>query len=124
MIVLSRRVLFAGVIIVFLVGLYLALPYRYIVLSKLNVNAGSNSEQFLGLRQIAEIPLPGSASRLDYASIDPDRGLLFIAHLGASHVIAVDLKSQQVIAYIPEVPSAHGLIAVPQLQRVYASATG
>src|SRR5512135_2374116 len=120
-----RRVLLIGVpILLIALGLGLAFPYRYVVLSKLNVNAGANSEQALGLRQIAEISLPGSASRFDYASIDPERNLLFIAHLGASRVIAYDLQRDQVAADIPDVASAHGIIVVPQLHRVYASATG
>lgn len=120
-----RRMLSIGVPIILIAsGLVLAFPYRYIILSKLNVNPAENSAQALGLRQVAEIPLPDSASRLDYASIDPDRHMLFIAHLGASRVIAFNLTSQQIAADIPDVASVHGLIAVPQLQRVYASATG
>ncbi|MCZ0975260.1 hypothetical protein O1L55_36400 [Streptomyces albulus] len=47
----------------------------------------------LPLRQVAKIALPGDNSRLDYASLDPGRGLLFIAHLGASQVIEVDVHA-------------------------------
>lgn len=115
----------AGIILILIVAaIYFGFSYRYVVLSKLNIGAPSDSAQALGLRQVGESPLPGSASRLDYASVDPERGLLFIAHLGAGHVIAFDLKSQQVVADIPDIASAHGVIAVPQLHRVYASATG
>lgn len=123
---LSRqRILWIGVpVIIILIGLGGALPYRYLILSKLNIAAPTDSARALGLRQVAEITLPGSASRLDYASIDPDRALLFIAHLGAGDVIAFDLKRQQVAADIPDIASVHGVIAVPQLHRVYASATG
>ncbi len=81
-------------------------------------------ETALGLRKIADIPLEGGSSRFDYQSIDPQRGLLFIAHLGASQVIAFDLKQQKVAAYIPDVASAHGVVAVPETGRVYAAATG
>lgn len=38
----------------------------------------------LPLRAAGEMALPGDGSRFDYASLDPERGLLFIAHLGAS----------------------------------------
>src|SRR5512142_1789733 len=122
---LSRqRILWIGVpVIIILIGLGGAFPYRYLILSKLNIAAPTDSARALGLRQVAEITLPGSASRLDYASIDPDRALLFIAHLGAGDVIAFDLKRQQVAADIPDIASVHGVIAVPQLHRVYASAT-
>ena len=40
----------------------------------------------LPLRPATEFPLPGDNSRFDYASLDAQRGLLFIAHLGASEV--------------------------------------
>jgi len=77
-----------------------------------------------GLRQVAEIPLPGSTSRWDYESLDPSTGRLFIAHLGGSSVTVFDTKSQQVITDITGIASVHGVLAVPQLQRVYATATG
>jgi YVTN family beta-propeller protein len=102
----------------------LLFPYRYIVLSKLNVNPSGDTAPVLGLRQIAEIPLPDGASRFDYQSIDPTRGLLFIAHLGASRVLAFDLQAQKVVADIPDVPGVHGVIVVPELHRLYATATG
>jgi YVTN family beta-propeller protein len=78
----------------------------------------------LPLAHIADIPLPGRASRLDYESYDPDRHLLFIAHLGDSEVIVVDVNAQRVVARIPGVSSVHGVLAIPGLSRVYASATG
>ena len=77
----------------------------------------------LALRTVATIPLPGDTSRLDYASLDPQRGLLFIAHLGAGQVIEVDIRASRVVRVIPNLPGVHGVIAVPQLRRVYATAT-
>jgi hypothetical protein len=38
--------------------------------------------QALPLRQAGELTLPGGSTRFDYESLDPGRGLLFIAHLG------------------------------------------
>jgi YVTN family beta-propeller protein len=78
----------------------------------------------LGLRQVAEVPLPGSTSRWDYASLDPSTGRLYLAHLGGSSVTVFDTKSQQVVADITGIASAHGVISIPQLKRVYATATG
>ncbi len=78
----------------------------------------------LGLRQIADVPLPGSTSRWDYASLDPSTGRLYIAHLGGSSMTVFDTKNQQVVTDITGIASAHGVIAVPQLKRVYATATG
>ena len=77
----------------------------------------------LGLRTVATIPLPGDTSRFDYASLDNGRGLLFIAHLGASQVIEVDIHTNQVVRTIANLPGVHGVIVVPALHRVYATAT-
>ncbi len=78
----------------------------------------------LGLRQTAEIPLPGGTSRWDYQSLDPASGRLYLAHLGASSVTVFDTRSQQVVATIGDIADVHGVLAVPQLGRVFATATG
>lgn len=78
----------------------------------------------LPLKHVADAPLPGRMSRFDYESIDSVRGLLFIAHLGDSEIVAFDLRASRVKARIGGVSSVHGVLAVPELSRVYASATG
>jgi DNA-binding beta-propeller fold protein YncE len=120
----SRRfIILIAILILLIVVVAIAIPFRFLVLSKLNVNAG-DTESALGLNKLADIPLEGSASRMDYQSIDAQRGLLFISHLGGDQVIAFDLKQQKVAAYISDVAGVHGLIAVPETGRVYAAATG
>src|SRR5205085_8804439 len=47
----------------------------------------------------------------------------FIAHLGASMVSVLDTRSNRIVANIPHVAGVHGVLAVPMLGRVYASAT-
>jgi DNA-binding beta-propeller fold protein YncE len=71
-----------------------------------------------------QIALPGDSSRFDYASLDPDRGLLFIAHLGASQVIEVDVRRGTVVRTIDGVDRVHGVLVVARHQQVYATATG
>lgn len=73
---------------------------------------------------VADIPLPGDTSRFDYASLDPGRHLLFIAHLGASEILAFDTRTRAVVARIKNASHVHGVLAIPELNRVYASATG
>ncbi|OLZ62887.1 hypothetical protein AV521_40470 [Streptomyces sp. IMTB 2501] len=76
----------------------------------------------LPLQPVKEIALPGDSSRFDYASLDPGRGLLFIAHLGASQVIEVDIHADRVVRTIDDVPGVRGVLVVPALHRVYATA--
>jgi DNA-binding beta-propeller fold protein YncE len=78
----------------------------------------------LPLRQVSELTLPGDGSRFDYASLDPRRGLLFIAHLGTGQVIEIDIHAGRVLRVIPGLPDVHGVLVVPELHRVYATATG
>ncbi|MFF4041223.1 YncE family protein [Streptomyces sp. NPDC001816] len=77
----------------------------------------------LPLRPVKEIALPGDSSRFDYASLDPDRGLLFIAHIGASQIIEVDVHRDRVVRTIDELPGVHGVLVVPSRHTVYATAT-
>jgi DNA-binding beta-propeller fold protein YncE len=76
------------------------------------------------LRTIADIPLPGGASRFDYQSLDTQRGRLFIAHMGAGQVVVVDVTAQTVVGVIKELPGVTGVLAVPELHRLYASVSG
>lgn len=77
----------------------------------------------LPLRHLADIPLPGRSTRFDYESGDPARNLLFIAHLGDGEVVVFDTSAGRVVATIPEVAAVHGVLVVPELARVFASAT-
>src|SRR6266545_4180487 len=76
----------------------------------------------LPLKTVATVPLPGGASRLDYASVDSQRHRFYIAHLGGGLVIVFDTKTRHVVKAIPA-PGAHGVLAVPALGRVFATAT-
>lgn len=95
-----------------------------VVLVGLPMLAGNRAEAGLPLRTAADAALPGNATRWDYESFDPQRHLLFLAHLGDSTVVAFDTESRSVIGTIPGVSHVHGVLAIPQLGRVYASATG
>jgi DNA-binding beta-propeller fold protein YncE len=87
-------------------------------------NQHSDPGPDLPLRPVAEIPLPGDTSRFDYASLDAQRGLLFVAHLGASEVVEIDVNAGRVVRTIPNVSHVHGVLVVGSLNRVYATATG
>ncbi|MFL9983552.1 hypothetical protein [Paraburkholderia sediminicola] len=78
----------------------------------------------LPLKLVSDVPLGGLPTRLDYESFDPERHLLYIAHLSDSEIIVFDTRAGRVIGRIPDVASVHGVLAVPELSRVYASATG
>jgi DNA-binding beta-propeller fold protein YncE len=76
------------------------------------------------LQLVADVPLPGPASRFDYQSIDPDRGRLYISHMNAGSVVVFDLDSSRVVAEVKGTPRATGIWAVPEHHAVYVSAAG
>src|SRR5215472_5421241 len=84
----------------------------------------SKESHVLPLRTRTDIALPGPPNRFDYQSYDPRTHLLFVAHLGAGKVVVVNTESEKLVAEIPNISQAHGVLVVPELGRAYASATG
>lgn len=76
------------------------------------------------LRPIADIPLPGGATRFDYQSFDPTSGRLWIAHMAAGQVVVFDTKTNRVVGTVAGLPGITGVLVVPALHRVYAAVTG
>lgn len=77
-----------------------------------------------GLKKVADVPLPGAAVRFDYQSLDPSHDRLYIAHMNADQLVVFDVKTRAVVANLDGFPSVHGVLAVPEIGRVYASITG
>jgi len=76
------------------------------------------------LRAVADVSLPGSASRFDYQSLEPASGRLFISHMGAGQLVVFDVRAGRVIGNLDGFPTVTGVLAVPAEHRAYASATG
>lgn len=72
-------------------------------------------------RVVADVPLPGKPARFDYQSLDASTGWLWIAHMGAGQVLAVDVRTGRIVARVPDMPGATGIRVVPALQRVFVS---
>src|SRR5215216_7488884 len=79
--------------------------------------------QIITLQKLADYPLPGDMSRYDYLSFDPTSHRMYIAHLGQGEVHVFDTQSKSLVGTVQGIPGVHGVIAVPELGRVYATAT-
>ena len=84
----------------------------------------SESSDRVPLKKVADIPMPGPAVRFDYQSLDPSHGRLYIAHMNADQLVVFDTKKREVVANLDGFRRVHGVWAVPDLGRVYASVTG
>jgi YVTN family beta-propeller protein len=76
------------------------------------------------LKVLADIPLTGGTTRLDYQSLDSGTARLYIAHLGSDLMTVFDVNKQAIVGDVKGLKHVHGVLAVPSLHRVYASATG
>jgi DNA-binding beta-propeller fold protein YncE len=76
------------------------------------------------LKIVADVPLPGPAVRFDYQSLDLSDGRLYIAHMNADELLVFDTRKREVVANLDGFHRVHGVIAVPELARIFASVTG
>src|SRR5437764_13127997 len=82
------------------------------------------TESALPLDHVADVALPGRASRFDYQAVDSLNRRLYIAHLGDGSLVVFDLDTQRATSEIPGLPSVHGVVAAPERHLVFATATG
>ncbi len=74
------------------------------------------------LKQVAAFDLPGPVGkRFDYLTIDYDDHYLLSAHLAAGLLYVIDLKTNQVVKTISDVPGVEGVEYVLELKKVYTS---
>lgn len=76
------------------------------------------------LSTVVDVPLPGGATRFDYQSFDPKTKTLYFAHMGDGELIVFDTRARKVTAHLPGFPTVTGVLAVPELHRVFASVAG
>jgi YVTN family beta-propeller protein len=78
----------------------------------------------LPLERVEDVPLPGTASRFDYQSLDSEGGRLYITHLGDGMMTVFDTNKGAIVGGVKDLSRVHGVLAAPELHRVLASATG
>ena len=76
------------------------------------------------LKIVADVPMPGAAVRFDYQSLDTESGRLYIAHMNADQVVVFDTATRKVVANLDGFTRVHGVLAAPEMNRVFASVTG
>lgn len=101
-----------------------ALAILFLILGCTTGATPSDNPESAPLKKVADVPLPGPAVRFDYQSLDGSHGRLYIAHMNADQLVVFDTKRREVLANLDGFPNVHGVWAVPELGRVYASVTG
>ncbi len=89
--------------------------------SKSNADAPSFLRLF---RHVGDFPLGRAANRMDYQSLDPAAHRLYIAGMGAGKLLTFDVEHNNLVASLKGFPKVTGVLAVPDLHKVYASVPG
>ena len=71
-----------------------------------------------------DYPLGASVERTDYESIDAAARRLYIAKMGGGQLLVFDLERNRLVAQLDGFPKITGVLAVPEIHRVYASVPG
>lgn len=89
-----------------------------------SAGAPSTAPGGLPLHLVADVPLPGPAARFDYQDVDLEHRRLYVAHLGANRVVAVDVDRLTAAGTVDGVADVHGVRVASDLDRLFATATG
>jgi hypothetical protein len=86
-----------------------------------SLSAASAPAPVGGLREIAQIELPGVEGRIDHLAIDLERHRLYVAALGADEVEVVDLDAGRRVARLPDLRGVQGLAFAQAAQRLFVA---
>lgn len=73
---------------------------------------------------VGDFPLGTATSRADYQSFDPTTSRLYIAKMGSGKLLVFDTTRNSLIAERDGFPKITGVLAVPELHRIYVSVPG
>jgi DNA-binding beta-propeller fold protein YncE len=84
-------------------------------------SAGAGASPHLPLALVADVDVPGGATRFDYQEIDPARGHLVIAHMHDNSVLVVNLKDGSPVKVIPNIPTPRGVAVADEVGRIFVT---
>jgi DNA-binding beta-propeller fold protein YncE len=72
-------------------------------------SAAASSSPAFPLKWIADVDLPGGATRFDYQEIEPARGHLVVAHMNDNSVLILNLADGSVAKRLPSIATPRGV---------------
>jgi DNA-binding beta-propeller fold protein YncE len=78
-------------------------------------NAGAGTPAPLPMTMVADIDLPGTATRFDYQAIDRANGRLIATHLTDGTVLFLDLRDGSVLTELKDIPTARGVVVAEDI---------
>jgi DNA-binding beta-propeller fold protein YncE len=77
----------------------------------------------LPLVHVADVDLPGRATRFDYQDIDQARGHLVIAHMNDASVLITDLRDGSVLKELKGIPTARGVVVADDVGIIFVTSS-
>jgi len=77
----------------------------------------------LAFKHVADVALPGGATRFDYQEIDPARGQLVIAHMNDDAVVIVALSDGSVRKELTGIPTPRGVAIAEDLGIIFVTSS-
>jgi DNA-binding beta-propeller fold protein YncE len=74
--------------------------------------------------QVGDFPLGEGTGRIDYQAVDSTMQRLYIAKMAAGTLLVFDIRQNKLVTELAGFPKVTGVLAVPELHRVYASVPG
>lgn len=81
------------------------------------------SRAHLPLVLVADVDLPGGATRFDYQDIDRELGHLVISHMGDDSVLFVNLADGSVLKELTGIPVARGVVVADDVGLVFVTSS-
>jgi DNA-binding beta-propeller fold protein YncE len=75
------------------------------------------------LSLVADVPLPGGATRFDYEEIDAGKGQLVVAHMNDNAVLVLSLADGAVRAQLPNIPTPRGVAIADDVGLIFVTST-
>jgi DNA-binding beta-propeller fold protein YncE len=72
---------------------------------------------------VSDADLPGRSTRFDYQDVDVGKGHLVVAHMNDGEVLILDLKDGAVLARLPGIPVARGVVAADEVGRIFVTSS-
>ncbi len=86
-------------------------------------DAGASATGKLPLVLVADVDLPGGATRFDYQDVDTGLGHLVIAHMNDGAVLINDMHDGSVLKQLPNIPTARGVVVADDVGIIFVTSS-
>jgi DNA-binding beta-propeller fold protein YncE len=87
------------------------------------ISGEGSAKAHLPLTLVADVDLPGGATRLDYQDVDQALGHLVVTHMNDGSVLILDLKDGSVLRELKGIPVARGVVVASDVGLTFVTSS-